>query len=262
MLKINFQKGSVQISTFAGMAIMAAVVVVSTIAVIKYREVSSVTLPVTVITPKLTQAPLIATPSPAPEINANLDTYTDKELLGENQTYSVYAINQKQSKPLIDTKGELVVYDKNKKIAIRISGLFYTSLGATLVFNDDKEKYILLSNGTGIERDTVAISLSEKKQTINDFCSMGNILFWEDHIIYRTCGTYVYREGEGNVTIVNLLSGQIKVLLKADNLHDFTPRKIEKNTLFYEESSVKKETDWDIPGVEKTVAKTFILSAL
>lgn len=55
MPKNSYQKGSVQISTFAGMAIIAAVVVVlSTIAVIKYRETTSVTQSVAVITPKLT----------------------------------------------------------------------------------------------------------------------------------------------------------------------------------------------------------------
>ncbi len=54
MSKINSQKGAVQISTFAGMAIIAAVVVIiSIIAVIKYREVSQAIVPVAVITPKL-----------------------------------------------------------------------------------------------------------------------------------------------------------------------------------------------------------------
>ncbi|MFH1049208.1 MAG: hypothetical protein V1732_06115 [Patescibacteria group bacterium] len=55
MIKINSQKGAIEISTFAGMAIIAAVVVVaSTIAVIKYRGMPSVTAPVAVITPKVT----------------------------------------------------------------------------------------------------------------------------------------------------------------------------------------------------------------
>ncbi|MBU4338735.1 hypothetical protein KKB43_05750 [Patescibacteria group bacterium] len=58
MSKINSQKGAVQISTFAGMAIIAAVVVIaSTIAVIKYRETPRVVKPVTVVAPKLTSQP-------------------------------------------------------------------------------------------------------------------------------------------------------------------------------------------------------------
>lgn len=54
MPKNGSQNGSVQISTFAGMAIIAAVVVVaSAIAVIKYREVSRVSVPVEVVTPEI-----------------------------------------------------------------------------------------------------------------------------------------------------------------------------------------------------------------
>ncbi len=54
MPKNGFQKGAIEISTFAGIAIVAAVIVViSTIAVIKYREMPSVVAPVAVISPKL-----------------------------------------------------------------------------------------------------------------------------------------------------------------------------------------------------------------
>ncbi|MBU4338738.1 hypothetical protein KKB43_05735 [Patescibacteria group bacterium] len=78
MSKNSFQKGAVQISAFAGMAIIAAVVVVaSTIAVIKYREISNVVAPVVVITPELTPS---VTPTPNSDETADWQTYSSKEL--------------------------------------------------------------------------------------------------------------------------------------------------------------------------------------
>lgn len=78
MPKNSSQKGSVKISTFAGIAIIAAVVVVaSTIAVIKYREVASISAPVVVITPKST---LSATLTPIVDKIADWQTYKNDQL--------------------------------------------------------------------------------------------------------------------------------------------------------------------------------------
>lgn len=62
MLKTNSQKGSAEIPTIAGLAIIAAVVVIiSIIVTIKYREMSKVIAPVAVITPKLTPSIMSST---------------------------------------------------------------------------------------------------------------------------------------------------------------------------------------------------------
>ncbi len=93
MPKINSQKGSVQISTFAGMAIIAAVVViVSAIAVIKYREVKDIA-PVAAIAPKVTP---VVKPISSPVIDVKIEdwqTYTNEEYGFEIKYPPVWSYN-------------------------------------------------------------------------------------------------------------------------------------------------------------------------
>lgn len=201
-------------------------------------------------------------PSPTPEDDGvDLGTYTTKELLGENINYSVYLLDQ--AKDLPGRKGKIVVYDKNKKVAIPITGLF-SIFGATIVTDDGERKYVALSNGTSTSRDIVILSLSEKKQIIDNFCSGSQIYFWEKYIIYESCDSLVSRPwGDGEASSIkrtDLISKQVKVLFKADILHDFWINKIDGDTLFYTEYSVEKETDWNIPDARKIEAKIYNLA--
>ncbi len=278
MSKIDSQKGAVEISTFAGMAIIAAfVVAVSIIATSKYYEGIKTVEPVAVISPKLTLIPtpkatitptlestIELTPSPSVE-DIIMSEYLTKELLGENEDYSVYLLDSVEALP--GRKGKIAVYDKNKKIAINISGLFKI-FGATIVSNDDGGKYVILSNGTYTSRDIVILSLFDKKQAIKNFCAIsGNpsILFWNDYLLYTNCDEFQNRpwgSGEApSIATVNLVNGQTKILFKSDLFRDYHTQKIEGNTLFYRETSVVKETDWNSEKTQKNTAKTFTLSA-
>jgi hypothetical protein len=206
---------------------------------------------------------IVQTPtlSPIPEDDGvDLGTYSTKELLGENINYSVYLLDVAEDHP--GRKGRITVYDKNKKVAINISGLF-NIFGATIVTNDGEEKYIALSNGTYTSRDIVVLSLLDKKQVINNFCSTGNMIFWKDYIIYGNCDTSENRpwgDGEApSIEMANLLTGKTEVLFKSSLLQAFSLDKVEENILFYTESFVDQTGDWNIPDAQKSEAKTFKL---
>ncbi len=211
-------------------------------------------------TATLTPEPTVistSNPSPTPE-NVNLGEYTTKELLGENTNYSVYLFDRAEDFP--GRKGKIAVYDKNKKVAIHIEGLF-SIFGATIVTNDDKGEYIALSNGTSSWRNIIIISLTDKKQIIDNFCSGSKIFFWEKYTVYANCDSFENRpwgDGEArSIEMTNLTNGKVKVLFKSDLLRDFGIDKIEGNTLFYTEYSVKKETDWNNQDAQKIEAKIY-----
>ena len=118
MPKNNFQKGSAKISTFAGIAIIAAIVVIaSTIAIIKYRERHQAIVPVAMITPKLSPN---VTPTPTSIIDP--ETADWKTYKSEKNGFEVlYPKNYSISIPETDESEESVRLDsditfKNAKI--------------------------------------------------------------------------------------------------------------------------------------------------
>jgi hypothetical protein len=131
----------------------------------------------------------ISSPTETPSVptsNAGLENFPDKELLGENQSYSIYLVNQKTGDG-ISIDGEIVVYDKNRGLTLKIDGSF-SIFGATIVYDDGKGKYILLSTGTYTSRTATIISLTDKKQIVKDFCTssseFGSQFFWNNYIIF------------------------------------------------------------------------------
>ncbi len=119
MPKIDSQKGAIEISTIAGMAIVAAVVVVaSTIAVIKYREASNIVSPITVTTPKLT-----------PEATPIVDVETASWQIYRNEEYG-FEVNYPSVYKLI-APPQLNEYQKNQGIAY-LAYLKHSSVDASI----------------------------------------------------------------------------------------------------------------------------------
>lgn len=77
MLNSDYQKGAIEISTIASMAIIATVVAaVSVVATMKYYEAQNAVPPAATATPILTAN---TTPEPTPDETANWETYTNNK---------------------------------------------------------------------------------------------------------------------------------------------------------------------------------------
>ena len=145
----------------------------------------------TIVAGTLTAYPTI-TPIPALEVptqSLKLENYSNKELIGENDRYSVFFINSPGEDSSGKT-GEIIVYDKSNEFVSEMIGTF-TFYGTTIVSNDDKRGYILLSPGTYTSRKAIVLSLNDKKQAVNIFCTsageFGDHLFWNDYVVFNNC---------------------------------------------------------------------------
>jgi hypothetical protein len=152
-----------------------------------------------------------------------------------------------------------------------MSGLFTVIIeGGTIVFDDGKGKYVLLSIGTYTSRNAVVLSLDDQKQAVNDFCissgQYGDHFFWNDYIIINNCDTLQNRPwgaGEApSVTAINLKTGTETVIAKSDLTHQYSVKQIEGNTLQYIENYVENEADWQNQDKQKTEDKTYDLTLL
>jgi hypothetical protein len=150
-----------------------------------------------------------------------------------------------------------------------MSGLFTVIIeGGTIVFDDGKGKYVLLSIGTYTSRNAVVLSLDDQKQAVNDFClssgQYGDHLFWNDYIIINNCDTFTNRPwgaGEApSVTAINLKTGMEAVIAKSDLTHQYSVKQIEGNTLRYTQTYVENEADWLNQDKQKTDEKTYDLT--
>jgi len=77
-----------------------------------------------------------------------LEDFQNREFVGEDITYSVYQVNRSGGVDAAPT-GELLVYNKRTNQVIKMNGLFTVIIGGgTIVYDDGKGEYILLSIGT------------------------------------------------------------------------------------------------------------------
>lgn len=197
-------------------------------------------------------------------INLKLEDITNKELLGENDNYSVYMIDPKGEDPS-EKIGELIVYDKKNKSVIKITGTF-SIFGASIVIDDNKGEYVLLSTGSSVSRGIIPLSLAKKAQVGKEFCATTNFLFYKDTVIYGNCDTFENRPWEAgqapSLVSLNLKTGQEKTIVTSDLTHQYGPTKISGDTVYYLETSVSIEKDWENPDNQKTVSKTYNLLPL
>jgi len=200
-----------------------------------------------------------------PEEEVNLEDIINKELLDENDLYAVYLINPRITPP---TKtGEIIVFDKIKKEAAKMEGEF-SIFGSAIIYNNEKNEYILLSTGTYILRGVITLSLITKKQAIEEFCINLEPYFWQDFVIYRNCDTYERPWGGGeapSIAIMNLKTGEGKTIFKSGPTKEYGIEKIEGTNLVIEERSVDKVEDWfseELNKLQKTDIITYDLKIL
>lgn len=203
-------------------------------------------------------------PTSAQVSNLKLEDFPSKELLGENDNYSVFLINPKGG-DTSERTGELIVYDNKNRVITKITGTF-SIFGATIVVDDKKGEYVLLSTGTSVSRGIIPLSLTKKALAGKEFCSISDFLFYKDYVIYGNCDTFQNRPWEAgqaaSLIALNLISGQEKIIVKSDLMHQYGPTKISGDTLYYLETYVTKEEDWQNPDNQKTLSKTYSLLSL
>lgn len=203
--------------------------------------------------------------TPSTQVNSlKLEKFLDKELLGENDNYSVFLINPK-SGDNPERTGGLIVYDKKNNDVIIISGTF-SIFGSTIVFDDKIGEYLLLSTGTSMSRGIIPLSLTRKTLAGNEFCATSDFLFYKDYVVFGNCDTFANRPWEAgqaaSLIAQNLINGQEKIIVKSDLMHQYGPTKILGDTLYYSGTYVTKEDDWQYPDNQKTISKTYSLLSL
>jgi hypothetical protein len=210
----------------------------------------------------------LASPTSEPELS--LDDFQNRVFVGENDNYSVYLVNRTAGTDAAPT-GELLVYNKSTNQVIKMSGLFTVIIeGGTIVYDDGKGKYVLLSIGTYTSRNAVVLSLEDQKQAVNDFCitsgQYGDHLFWSDYIIINNCDTFPNRPwgmGEApSITAINLGNGIETIIAQSDLTHQFQVKLIDGNNLQYIETYVENGEDWQILDKQKTEERSYDLSSL
>jgi hypothetical protein len=220
-----------------------------------------------------TQLPSAALLTPTSTFKLVLDDFQNREFVGENDIYSIYLINRTGGTDAAPTGG-LLVFNKTTNQVIKMSGLFTVIIeGGTIVFDDGKGKYVLLSIGTYTSRDGVVLSLDDQNQAVNRFCmSSGQYypnedhLFWNDYIIINSCDTFSNRPwgmGEApSVTAINLITETVTVIAKSDLTHQYSVKQIDGNILRYGETYVENGADWQNQNKQITDDKTYDLTLL
>jgi hypothetical protein len=226
--------------------------------------------------PEVTPTPSTAIPiqpTSIPTVPAgtelSLDNFPKKILMGEDENYSVYLLNPSSPDIQYGT-GEIIIYDKIKSQVLEINGNFTLIVGGTLVYDDGKGGYVFLSPGTYTSRRAIVISLVDKKQAVDEFCTSsgegGDHLFWNDFIIFNNCDTFSNRpwgNGEApSVVATNLKTGVQTVIAKSDLTHQYFVKMVDGNNLQYLETSTDRADDWLNQDNQKTIIKTYDLLSL
>ena len=164
-----------------------------------------------------------STPTVSQAAALNLEDFTNRVLIGEDNGYSVYLINS-SSGDAAEKTGEIIVCDKSKNLVYKIMGSF-TFFATTIVSHDPKGEYIFLSDGSYTSRGATVISLNDKRQAVNKFCTtaagkFGDHFFWNNYLIFNNCDIVKNRPwgvGEApSVTVINLRTGTETVIAKSD----------------------------------------------
>ena len=208
-------------------------------------------------------------PSPTPPSGEtpkplSLGDFPDKELLAEDSRYQVYLI-EKSLERGPEKQGRLLVYDKEKGQVSEIEGNF-SIFGSVKLYADLKGNYLLLSTGTSFRRRVIPLSLLKQRRATEDFCTLTSLFFWQDYVIYGTCEQFDNRPWESgeasSLAALKLATGEKVIIKKADLTHQYSPQKIVGNILYYQETSVAEEKDWQREEAQKTVSQTYDLLQL
>jgi hypothetical protein len=228
------------------------------------------------ISPDVTSTPtavIAIQPTSIPNVpaatNLSLDNFSNKILMGEDDSYSVYLINQSGGNNLYGI-GQIIIYDKSKNLVIQINGTFNLIVGGTIVADDGKGDYVFLSPGTYTSRRAIVVSLIDKKQAVDEFCTSSgegeDHIFWNDFIIFNNCDTFSNRpwgDGEApSVAAINLKTGAVTVIAKSDLTHQYFVKMVEGDNLQYLETSTDRAEDWLNLDNQKTIIKTYDLLSL
>jgi hypothetical protein len=199
-----------------------------------------------------------------------LADFPDRTIVGENDTHSVYLINRSGGTDSSAT-GELIIQTKGSDQVSKLNGIFSVILGGgTLVFDDGKGEYLLLSIGTYSTRTGIVISLVDQKQAVNDFClssgQYGSHIFWEGLIFINNCDTQNNRpwgRGEAaSIIAINLVNGEEIMIAQSDLTHQYSVKIIEGNMLRYTDTFVENETDWQSPDKQRSDEKSYDLTLI
>lgn len=220
--------------------------------------------PTTVIATQPTSIPTVS-----PATNLSLEDFPSKVLMGEDERYSVYLLNP-SSPDILYGIGEIIIFDKSKNLVNQINGTFNLIVGGTIVAEDGQGDYVFLSPGTYTSRRAIVISLIDKKQAVDEFCTTtgesGDHFFWNDYIIFNNCDIFNNRpwgSGEApSVTAINLNTGDVTDIAKSDLTHQFYIKAIEGNSLQYVDTYVGGEGDWQNLNNQKTITNTYNLLSL
>jgi hypothetical protein len=111
---------------------------------------------------------VLFTPTSTPKLS--MDSFQNMIFVGENDIYSIYMINRSGGTDDAPS-GELLVFNKGTTQVTKMNGSFTVIIGGgTIVYNNGKGSYVLLSIGTYTSRNGVVLSLEDQKQAVNDFC--------------------------------------------------------------------------------------------
>jgi hypothetical protein len=236
---------------------------VATIVAGTLSAISTPTLIPTVVTIQPTDTPTVP-----PATNLRLEDFPNRVLLGEDANDSAYLINS-SSGDAPEKIGEIIIYDKGKNLVYPIIGSFKI-FGTTIMSNDGQEEYVLLSHGSYTSRTAIVITLNDKRQAVNDFCTtrgeFGDHFFWNGYVIFNNCDTFRNRPwgvGEApSITAINLKTGVVTDIAKSDLTHHFNVQAITGDNLQYVETSVEKEEDWQNSDKQNTIVQTYDLLLL
>jgi hypothetical protein len=207
---------------------------------------------------------------PTPTQGVSLDDFPDKVFVGENGSYAIYLIHRSGGTDDLPT-GELLVFDKDADLVMPMNGSFTVLIGGGTIVNDDgKEEYLVLSMGTYVLRKAVVLSLKDRRQAVNEFClsagPYGEHLFWNNYIIFNNCDTSPNRPwGAGEapgIAAIDLATGAGTTIAQSDLTHQFQIQRIEGDILRYVETYVENEADWQSADKQMTKEDTYDLSLL
>jgi dihydroxyacetone kinase DhaKLM complex PTS-EIIA-like component DhaM len=184
---------------------------------------------------KAIETPIINESLALPTTNIELQDFTNKEFVGEDDNYSIYLVNSNNDNENVKT-GEIIVYIKSSNQIIKINGSFTVIMKGTIVYDDGTGEYIFLSIGSSPVRRAIVISLKDKKQAIQELCITSGytegLIFWKKNIV------------------------------KSDEKKQYQINAVEGNYLIYIEEFVYTEEDWANVDMHQVEEKSIDISII